>query len=346
MATPTPPATVDILQVHQILEGARRRGLDLAPLVRRVGIAPALLAAPRARVTQAQYAALMLLLRRLLRDELWGLCSQPVPMGSFVWCCRLLVHTATLGDALRTGLGYFHRLLADFTPRLQVEAGMAHVRLVSRRPRDPGLGYADRCFCFLCYGLASWLVARRIPVSEVTYRPIDRGLSSDATRLFQAPVSYHADAVGFRFDARWLQLPVVQNTQSLNEFLRAAPAGLLVRYRDQARLSERVRRLLRRQGPAQMPTLEQVARQLALTPQTLRRRLAREGLSFQGLKDDLRRDAAIGDLADPRLTLADIAVRVGFADVSTFHRAFKAWTGLAPGAYRQARLVPAAALPG
>ena len=95
-----------------------------------------------------------------------------------------------------------------------------------------------------------------------------------------------------------------------------------------------------------MPTLEQVARQLALTPQTLRRRLAREGLSFQGLKDDLRRDAAIGDLADPRLTLADIAVRVGFADVSTFHRAFKAWTGLAPGAYRQARLVPAAALPG
>ena len=54
--------------------------------------------------------------------------------------------------------------------------------------RDPSLGYADRTFCFLSYGLASWLVARRIPVLEVMYRPMDRGCSSDAGRLFQAPV--------------------------------------------------------------------------------------------------------------------------------------------------------------
>ncbi|UUZ65798.1 helix-turn-helix domain-containing protein [Polaromonas sp. P1-6] len=43
-------------------------------------------------------------------------------------------------------------------------------------------------------------------------------------------------------------------------------------------------------------------------------------------------------LARPELTLPDIANRLGFSEASTFHRAFKGWTGLSPGAYRQTRL--------
>lgn len=338
MATPPAQHTIAILQVAQIVEGARRRGHDVAALLRRAGIAPALLDAPLSRVTQSQYAALMLVLRRTLRDEMWGLCSRAVRPGSFVQACRLLLTCRTLGEALRQGFQFYHLLLSDFVPRVQVQGGTARVRLISSGPRDPGLGYADRTFCFLTYGLACWLVARRIPVAEVMYRPMDLGGSSDATRLFQAPVLYSHDAVGFAFDARWLDLPVVQSAQSLDELLQQAPASLLVRYRDQTRMSERVRRLLRRHLAGELPSLEQISQQLALTPQTLRRRLQAEGQGFQALKDDLRRDAAIAYLADPSLTLLDIASRLGFSEASTFHRAFKGWTGLAPGAYRQSRL--------
>jgi AraC-like DNA-binding protein len=32
--------------------------------------------------------------------------------------------------------------------------------------------------------------------------------------------------------------------------------------------------------------------------------------------------------------LLDIANQVGFSEASTFHRAFKGWTGVAPGEYR------------
>ena len=49
----------------------------------------------------------------------------------------------------------------------------------------------------------------------------------------------------------------------------------------------------------------------------------------------LRRDAAIEYLARPDMTLLDIADQLGFSEASTFHRAFKKWTGVAPGAYRQ-----------
>lgn len=330
--------TVAILQVHQILQGVRLRGEPLEPLLRRAGIAPALLESPLSRVTQAQYANLIRALVRHTRDELCGLCSKPVLPGHFAQVCRMLVHCRTLAEALRAGFHYYHLLLADFVPRLRVEQGMAEIRLVSTAARDPRLGYADRTFCFFTYGLASWLVARRIPVAEVMYRTEDRGCSSDAERLFQAPLVYGYPWIGFRFDAKWLELPVVQTTQSLQEFLHQAPSSLLIRYRDQTSLSERIRRLLRKNLSSELPSLETVSSTLAMTPQTLRRRLRDEGQGYQSIKDDLRRDAAIEYLDQSDLTLLEIANRLGFSEASTFHRAFKGWTGQSPGVYRQTRL--------
>lgn len=338
MSAPITHHTIAIAQVILILQGARQRGMDVNAILHRAGISPALLDAPLSRVTQAQYATLILALRRVTRDELWGLCGRPLKLGSFVQSTRLLVHCQTLGEALRTGFRFYHLMLDDFIPRMVVDQGVVSVRLVSKGKRDPMLAYAERSFCFFTYGLASWLVARRVPLLDVIYPEADVRYATEAGRLFQAPVRYEPDWIGFRFEARWLDLPVVQNTQSLAEFLQHAPANLLVKYRDQTSLTERIRRLLRRTLAGDLPSLEAVGQSLAMTPQTLRRRLRDEGQGYQSIKDDLRRDVAIEYLGQPELTLLDIANRLGFSEASTFHRAFKGWTGLSPGAYRQTQL--------
>ena len=59
------------------------------------------------------------------------------------------------------------------------------------------------------------------------------------------------------------------------------------------------------------------------------------------IKDALRRDVAVEYLTQSDLPLLEVAARVGFSEASTFHRAFKGWTGLTPGAYRQAHNEPA-----
>lgn len=331
--------TIATAQVLLILQGVRESGLDIASVLRRADISPALLNAPMSRVTQGQYAALIRVLRRVKRDEFWGLCSRPLKPGSFAQCCRSLVHCTTLGEALRTGFQFYHLMLDDFAPRLMIDQGVASVRLVSTGARTEKQAYAERSFCFFTYGLACWLVARRIPLLDVIYPETDAGFASEGGRLFQAPVRYERDWLGLRFDVRWLDLPVVQNTQSLTEFLQQAPASLLVKYRDQTSLTERIRRLLRRSLAGELPSLEAVGQSLAMTPQTLRRRLRDEGQGYQSIKDDFRRDVAIEYLGLPDLTLLDIANRLGFSEASTFHRAFKGWTGVSPGAYRQARLL-------
>ena len=291
--------------------------------------------APLARISQEQYARLLRVVQRALRDEFWGLCSRPLRLGSFAQCCRLLIHTPTVAEALRVGFRYFHGELPDFVARLGVADGVASVRIVTPQAPDPSLLYAERTFLFFTFGVSSWLAARRIPLLHVDYRGAPPPNVNETARVFQARLRYGQPHFGLSFDARWLQLPIVQNQQSLREFLQRAPANLLVKYRDKTSVTERIRRLLRSHLRGEMPSLDEVSRVLGMTPQTLRRRMQEEGQGFQSLKDHLRRDAAIEYLARPDMTLLDIADQLGFSEASTFHRAFKKWTGVAPGEYRQ-----------
>jgi AraC-like DNA-binding protein len=324
--------TVAIQQVQMILQGARYRGVDEADLLDRAGIAPALLESSLARVSQPQYALLIRVLRRALRDELWGLAARPLRPGSFGQCMKQLVRCGTLGEALRGGFAFYDLLIDDFVARLSVRGQRAHIHFVVRREPDARLDYCVKAFMLFTFGTASWLVARRVPVLGVDYTAAQVG--TDTSRVYQAPIRYGQPHVGLAFDARWLDLPVVQTEQSLREFLAGAPANLIVKYRDTSSLTDRIRRLLRRRLGEELPSLEEVGDTLAVTPQTLRRRLREEGRGFQQIKDELRRDAAIEFLTNTRLPLLDIANQVGFSEASTFHRAFKSWTGVAPGEYR------------
>jgi AraC-like DNA-binding protein len=333
-ALAAPQHTIAIQQVQHILLGARHRGLATEPLLLRAGIAPGLLESPLARISQRQYAVLIRTLRRSLRDELWGLLARPLPPGSFGRCMRQLVRCTTLGEALREGFAHYHLLLDDFVPRLLVHNGMAQLQLVLRRPAEPRLDYGVKAFMLIAFNAASWLVARRIPLLGVDYTA-GHG-STDTSRVYQVPVRGGQPHVGLSFEARWLDLPVVQSSQSLREFFSSAPANLIVKYRDTGNLTDRIRRLLRKSVGGDMPSLDEVGQVLAVTPQTLRRRLREEGRGFQQIKDEIRRDAGIELLLGTHLALPEIASRLGFSEASTFHRAFKQWTGVAPGEYRHA----------
>lgn len=337
-AVPGTGHTIAMVHVHHILLGARRNGLDIAGLLSRAGISEALLHSPSARVTQGQYAALMRCLRRVLRDEFWGLLSRPVLPGVFRQVCESIVHCATLGDAIGTALRQYRLHIDDFAPRLQVRGDMASLMLVRRTAPTACRLFAESCFAFQGYGLASWLLARSLPLARVDLASPAPARQTDTARVFGAEVRYGQPHTALYFDAALLRLPVAQDAGSLAGFLRDAPHNLLVRYRDDSCLAERIRRHLRGHLDTELPSLEQMAETLRLTPQTLRRRLREEGGGYQRIKDNLRRDAAIGLLERSGLPLQEVALRLGFSEPSTFHRAFKKWTGVAPGEYRQRQM--------
>lgn len=329
-----PKNTISSHQVLLILQGARQQGLDLKDLLEKAGIPRDLISQPRARVTQAQYSRLMVLMSRTMRDEFWGLCSHPLAPGSFASCCRILAHAPNLGEALRAGFRYFHPLLTDFTPRLRIRDGMVFCELQDCvRPND-AQRYAKRVFLFFSYGLACWLIEKKIPLFAVHYLEDDSQVQTEAMRLFQAPVVYVRENMGYSFSSQWLETPILQNIQTIESYLKRSPSSMLMTYRDQSSLSERVKRLVRRDLSDPMLSFEQVARTLNTTPQTLRRRLVAEGQGFQEIKNEMRRDVAIELLSDSELKMSEIANRLGFSELATFYRAFREWTGVTPGNFR------------
>jgi len=111
--------------------------------------------------------------------------------------------------------------------------------------------------------------------------------------------------------------------------------NILVKYKNTNSVTAKIRRRLR-QGPLhELPDFEVLALELHTASATLRRRLHEEGESYQSIKDQLRRDVAITYLSDSEKSVTDIALELGFAEPSAFHRAFKKWTGASPGEYRR-----------
>jgi AraC-like DNA-binding protein len=79
----------------------------------------------------------------------------------------------------------------------------------------------------------------------------------------------------------------------------------------------------------------QVARELGVSPRTLRRRMTASGLSYPQLIDEERKTRALILLSSDGRTLDDVAARLGYSDASTFARAFRRWAGCSPAAYRR-----------
>lgn len=329
--------TVPAQMVHLILQGLVIRGSDVHSVLRRAGISPALLESATARVSTWQYAALMRALRRVTRDELWGLCSKPVPPGTFAMTCAGMVHCRTLGEAIRMGLGHYRLHLSDFSPRIHQDetAGYAAIRLNRQMPPSTPHDFVGATFLFYLAQLASWLIGQRIPIHRVEIARPQASRQDMVAKLLDAPVQYDAPSTALYFDAQWLGRPVVQNRSTLAEFLAQVPRNLILPYRDPISAGERVRNTLKPFLGGPLPDLATVASQLNISPATLRRRLRDEGLHFQQIKDELRRDAAVAQLLHGQHSITAVAGHLGFSEASTFHRAFKQWTGVSPGEYRQ-----------
>ncbi len=146
-------------------------------------------------------------------------------------------------------------------------------------------------------------------------------------RIVGAPCRFGEPMTAIQFDALHLRDPVAR-----------APRVSLARSAPQTESwIDRVRQDVARALPDGHPSIGLVAQQLSLSVRTLQRRLVEQGVVYRGLVDDVRRELALGYLADPALSLTELAFLLGYSELSAFDRAFRRWTGTSPGAFRASR---------
>jgi AraC-like DNA-binding protein len=155
--------------------------------------------------------------------------------------------------------------------------------------------------------------------------------------LFRCPVQFDADGTSLIFPR--------------SAERAAVPGGDEVRHR------VLLRRLLELGQEAMLPRLlrtlrvalvfglasgDDIAAAMGLSRRTLNRRLAEAGTNFRASLDEVRFEAARALLAETRLSMSEIAAALAFSDQRPFVRAFRRWSGEAPGAWRAARTLPPA----
>ena len=315
------------------LKSAARHHLDTRKLLIQAGIPEDLEFNPQARVTARQYAELLRLIWTALDDEHMGFGQNQTRLGTFAMMCKSIIHCHTLEKALHRASAF--QSMFFNVPGLEVISREEQIEL---RINDKVLDDPDR-FCtesllVIWHRLSSWLIGTQVPLIKVSCAYPAPAHHKEYRSLFAAQVQFDAAFTGLIFAPKYMSAPVVQDEAKLKHFLRHSPADLLARPNDNQTTVGQIRRLIGRDLSQDLPSLESVADTLHMSPQTLRRRLKDEGTSYQKLKDQLRRDMALFYLDQPDITIQGIAELLGFAEPSTFHRAFKKWTGMTPGDYR------------
>jgi AraC-like DNA-binding protein len=168
-----------------------------------------------------------------------------------------------------------------------------------------------------------------------------------ATLVVQAPGSYLdiiQDTVGCKvypraaanaicFSSDILELPL----HSTNRLLFKLVSGYLAAINGPAKAPfiKQVESFIRATLPTGACTIEHCAERLAIAPRTLQKRLGNRDTSFTELVETQRLQMAKKELREGQQTLGEITYNLGYADQTSFGRAFKRWTGVSPQAYRQ-----------
>ncbi|BFM16730.1 AraC family transcriptional regulator [Maricurvus nonylphenolicus] len=196
--------------------------------------------------------------------------------------------------------------------------------LVSRQIVDARMMFLYRyAQCLGGEGFAGLHLNHHCPVeSEQEYRA-----------LYDIPVQFGQKQTCFLISQTWLEHRVTKFAEP--SFHRLSTAERTLNRTSGASLGEQVEFILRRRLPIGDVSCAQVASALGMNLRTFQRRLKANELSYASLLEKTREKMAIEYLAAENNSINEISNWLGYSDLSSFLRAFKQWTGIGPGKYRQ-----------
>ncbi|MDH1105725.1 AraC family transcriptional regulator [Metapseudomonas otitidis] len=335
-ATPSGHASVSASLTQAVLHAAVALGLPRATLLQDSGLADADLNDPDARIPFTRQEALWHSIARHLDAPEPGLAlGRALAPGQFSVLGYLLQSSPTLGEALEAELRY-QRLVGE-GGTLVVDARGDELWTLYRPldPRAPATRPRVLALMAFWVGLMRPLLDDLRLLRATFQHPAPADLAPYQA-CFGCPLIFDAADYALVLPLSLRQTPLKQANPPLQAVLRQHAEALLARLPSEG-LRARVVALLGAQLAHGEPDRAALASALGLSERTLQRRLAEEGSSYQHLLIDTRRQLAERHLQDADLPIAEIALLLGYSEPSVFFRAFRQWTGMTPGEYRQAR---------
>ena len=252
----TPPLTVGMAFVRNLLSGVRAKGLD------------------DAHVTLQLYGELLHVLMLRLDDETLGFLTRRSKPGSSLLQARSALGAPHLETAMRRIAHVFGLLHDDVSLRVLQSGGEGGLGLAFHDTQVQRNPFLHEFLLRAYWRLFAWLVGGELPPTRVDFAFPRPHYSAGLGRIFPAPWRFDAPMSAIWFEARHLQAPVCRDEAALAAYLKEGPVQIVLPRRDHG-VCGRVRLHLQRSQP-QWPDLDRTAQALALSAATLQRHLSAE----------------------------------------------------------------------
>jgi AraC-like DNA-binding protein len=316
-------------------EGLERLGGDMAPVLAAAGIDPDVLTDREARIPNPSYRLVWSSAARVTGDPCIGLhvgeVVHPRAVNLFGY---LLLSSETLGAGIERVARYQRILVGQ--PFVSIRRTEHEVRLGVGPPfRDPEARAVHAEYgATSALQLLGWVSETEVRPLKVHIAHAPRGPRREYVRALHAPVRFDAERTELLLDPVLLERPSRSANAQVAGMLDEQGTRLLESLRDTT-LPGRVRRSLAAELDGSPPTIEQVARSLAMSVRSLQRGLSAERTSFRVILDELRREIARDYLQSSEAPINEIAYLAVFSEVSAFSRAVSRWFGHSPVRVRE-----------
>ena len=325
--------------VSNMLQGAKAKGENIQEMLRACAIAPSILEYPQSRITFPQMAKLSRLIISTLDDELFGLTSKPQRQGCFKFACYSAMQVSDVEGLMRHLVEFNTAMDSDFIHKVVIEGDQVRYQITAKAGVTLINNYAIEHVLFSTHRAICWFANKRLTVTQATFNFSEPEYANEYMSLFYGtPVLFNSSINSFCVKRHDLKRRTRRGPEELKDFLTDAPMTLLSQPDIDGEITIRLRMWLEDEllQSRQFPSMEEACRHFNIHHQTLRRKLAKGGTTYKGLKTELRRDIAINLLLKSDDSIEIISERLDFSEASSFIRSFKQWTGLTPYAYRSA----------
>ena len=322
-----------------LFEVSQRLGVSRDELLQHAGVTGQGELLPATRLPMTQVIALFRSAATLTGREDLGLeFGRRVRPGTFNVLGYALMTCKTLGDAIAL-VPHYRRLVFDMGySEMRFSTGQADARLSwhvlsAELPYSPVLAES---LIASWYSFGRWIAGVDLPLKEVHFlhpRPVNVQVFAD---FFDCPVFFNSGENALVFSHELLAKPLVQADETLHLAMREQARTAMEAVFQEKDLAHRLRQVLIPLMPKCEATLEHAAAAMHMSPRSLQRRLGLTSLKFQDVLDAVRKDLAKVYLRDASLGALDVALLLGYAEQSSFTRAFKVWLGTTPSAWRRA----------
>lgn len=163
--------------------------------------------------------------------------------------------------------------------------------------------------------------------------PMDEPENFPFDKLGGLKVHFAQDKCEIVAPLEWGMLPIAKLDEELVSIAKIQCEDDLDLYSPKE-LSDEIAKLLA-VSKGSVPSVEEIAAHFHMSPSSLQRRLREKNLTYTKIRSEVLCKKAARLLLETDYSLEDIAAYVGFSDASNFSKAFKAWSGDAPGVYRE-----------